>query len=164
MYDISSSTRCPWRTWSRSFRDGGTCGPPLDRPRGRGDRVASVVAREQCLHEFSRKRRCSHAQQNGSPRLDDVFIRPPPKLGSRRPSTRPRRRRQAVIPSSASTTLLEGLSQVLNNIKIIQKHLTPAARSPLIPADDVRRQDGHGVAGGRRKRRQHLPGTRRRRR
>ncbi|WP_423447887.1 ParA family protein [Kocuria sp. KSNUG] len=85
--------------------------------------LVSVVAREQrlqrALAEYAESR-----EQNGLPRLDYVFIDCPPSLGLLTINAFVAAT-EVLIPIQCEYYALEGLSQLLNNIKMIQKHLNP---------------------------------------
>ena len=85
--------------------------------------LVSVVAREQrlqrALAEYAEAR-----HQNGLPRLDYVFIDCPPSLGLLTINAFVAAT-EVLIPIQCEYYALEGLSQLLNNIKMIQKHLNP---------------------------------------
>lgn len=85
--------------------------------------LVSVVAREQrlqrALAEYAESR-----EHNGLPRLDYVFIDCPPSLGLLTINAFVAAT-EVLIPIQCEYYALEGLSQLLNNIKMIQKHLNP---------------------------------------
>lgn len=85
--------------------------------------LVSVVAREQrlqrALKEYARAR-----EARGEPRLDYVFIDCPPSLGLLTINAFVAAT-EVLIPIQCEYYALEGLSQLLNNIGMIQKHLNP---------------------------------------
>ena len=85
--------------------------------------LVSLVAREQrlqrSLEEYHRFR-----SENGLERLDYVLIDCPPSLGLLTVNAFVAAR-EVLIPIQCEYYALEGLSQLLNNIQMIQKHLNP---------------------------------------
>lgn len=85
--------------------------------------LVSLVAREQrlkrALDEYQR-----HRQETGQQRLDYVFIDCPPSLGLLTVNAFVAAQ-EVLIPIQCEYYALEGLSQLLNNIGMIQKHLNP---------------------------------------
>lgn len=85
--------------------------------------LVSVVAREQrlqrALKEYAKAR-----EERGEPRLDYVFIDCPPSLGLLTINAFVAAT-EVLIPIQCEYYALEGLSQLLNNINMIQKHLNP---------------------------------------
>ena len=85
--------------------------------------LVSVVAREQrlqrALAEYATAR-----EEAGLPRLDYVFIDCPPSLGLLTINAFVAAT-EVLIPIQCEYYALEGLSQLLNNIKMIQRHLNP---------------------------------------
>ncbi len=86
--------------------------------------LVSVVARENrlrnALAEYLR-----HRYRQGEPRIDYVFIDCPPSLGLLTVNAFVAAR-EVLIPIQTEYYALEGLSQLLNNIGLIQAHLNPA--------------------------------------
>lgn len=85
--------------------------------------LVSVVAREQrlqrALAEYAAAR-----EEAGLPRLDYVFIDCPPSLGLLTINAFVAAT-EVLIPIQCEYYALEGLSQLLNNIRMIQRHLNP---------------------------------------
>jgi chromosome partitioning protein len=85
--------------------------------------LVSLVAREQrlqrALEEYFHSR-----QTRGQERLDYVFIDCPPSLGLLTVNAFVAAQ-EVLIPIQCEYYALEGLSQLLNNIQMIQKHLNP---------------------------------------
>jgi chromosome partitioning protein len=85
--------------------------------------LVSLVAREQrlqrALEEYFQSR-----QTRGQERLDYVFIDCPPSLGLLTVNAFVAAQ-EVLIPIQCEYYALEGLSQLLNNIQMIQKHLNP---------------------------------------
>ena len=85
--------------------------------------LVSVVAREQRLQralvDYAAAR-----EESGLPRLDYVFIDCPPSLGLLTINAFVAAT-EVLIPIQCEYYALEGLSQLLNNIKMIQRHLNP---------------------------------------
>jgi chromosome partitioning protein len=85
--------------------------------------LVSLVAREQrlqrALEEYFQSR-----QTKGQERLDYVFIDCPPSLGLLTVNAFVAAQ-EVLIPIQCEYYALEGLSQLLNNIQMIQKHLNP---------------------------------------
>ncbi|GAA3057297.1 MULTISPECIES: ParA family protein [Actinomycetes] len=85
--------------------------------------LVSLVAREQrlqrALDQYHRYR-----EEQGLERLDYVFIDCPPSLGLLTVNAFVAAR-EVLIPIQCEYYALEGLSQLLNNIQMIQKHLNP---------------------------------------
>ncbi len=85
--------------------------------------LVSVVAREQrlqrALAEYAAAR-----EEAGLPRLDYVFIDCPPSLGLLTINAFVAAT-EVLIPIQCEYYALEGLSQLLNNIQMIQRHLNP---------------------------------------
>ena len=90
---------------------------------GAESELVSVVAREQrlqrALAEYAAAR-----EEAGLPRLDYVFIDCPPSLGLLTINAFVAAT-EVLIPIQCEYYALEGLSQLLNNIKMIQRHLNP---------------------------------------
>lgn len=85
--------------------------------------LVSVVAREQRLHR-ALKDYAKDREEAGLPRLDYVFIDCPPSLGLLTVNAFVAAT-EVLIPIQCEYYALEGLSQLLNNVKMIQKHLNP---------------------------------------
>lgn len=85
--------------------------------------LVSVVAREQRLQRALAEYATSRDEQ-GLPRLDYVFIDCPPSLGLLTINAFVAAT-EVLIPIQCEYYALEGLSQLLNNIAMIQKHLNP---------------------------------------
>ena len=85
--------------------------------------LVSVVAREQRLQRALAEYAASREEQ-GLPRLDYVFIDCPPSLGLLTINAFVAAT-EVLIPIQCEYYALEGLSQLLNNITMIQKHLNP---------------------------------------
>lgn len=85
--------------------------------------LVSVVAREQRLQRALAEYATSREEQ-GLPRLDYVFIDCPPSLGLLTINAFVAAT-EVLIPIQCEYYALEGLSQLLNNIAMIQKHLNP---------------------------------------
>lgn len=85
--------------------------------------LVSVVAREQRLQRALAEYATSREEQ-GLPRLDYVFIDCPPSLGLLTINAFVAAT-EVLIPIQCEYYALEGLSQLLNNITMIQKHLNP---------------------------------------
>lgn len=85
--------------------------------------LVSLVAREQrlqrALEEYMR-----HREDQEMERLDYVFIDCPPSLGLLTVNAFVAAK-EVLIPIQCEYYALEGLSQLLNNINMIQKHLNP---------------------------------------
>ncbi|TLP79909.1 ParA family protein [Nesterenkonia sphaerica] len=85
--------------------------------------LVSLVAREQrlqrALQEYFQSR-----ENDGQERLDYVFIDCPPSLGLLTVNACVAAQ-EVLIPIQCEYYALEGLSQLLNNIQMIQKHLNP---------------------------------------
>nr|WP_324295558.1 ParA family protein [Kocuria rhizophila] len=85
--------------------------------------LVSVVAREQRLQRALADYATAREDQ-GLPRLDYVFIDCPPSLGLLTINAFVAAT-EVLIPIQCEYYALEGLSQLLNNISMIQKHLNP---------------------------------------
>lgn len=86
--------------------------------------LVSLVAREQRLSR-ALKEYFSHRETQGLPRLDYVFIDCPPSLGLLTVNAFVAAN-EVLIPIQTEYYALEGLTQLLNNIRMIQKHLNSA--------------------------------------
>jgi chromosome partitioning protein len=83
--------------------------------------LVSLVAREQRLSR-ALKEYFSHREREGLPRIDYVFVDCPPSLGLLTVNAFVAAN-EVLIPIQTEYYALEGLSQLLNNIRMIQKHL-----------------------------------------
>ncbi|GFZ83328.1 ParA family protein [Nesterenkonia alkaliphila] len=92
--------------------------------------LVSLVAREQRLHR-ALEEYFQHREQNGLERLDYVFIDCPPSLGLLTVNAFVAAK-EVLIPIQCEYYALEGLSQLLNNISMIQKHLNPVLKVSTI--------------------------------
>lgn len=92
--------------------------------------LVSLVAREQRLQRALAEY-VDYREQTGAERLDYVFIDCPPSLGLLTVNAFVAAR-EVLIPIQCEYYALEGLSQLLNNIKMIQKHLNPPLRVSTI--------------------------------
>lgn len=92
--------------------------------------LVSLVAREQrlqrALDEYTAFR-----EEQGMERLDYVFIDCPPSLGLLTVNAFVAAK-EVLIPIQCEYYALEGLSQLLNNINMIQKHLNPVLKVSTI--------------------------------
>lgn len=97
------------------------CAPATIHLAGAEIELVSLVAREQRLHraiaEYVKFR-----EQNGLERLDFIFIDCPPSLGLLTVNAFCAAN-EVMIPIQCEYYALEGLSQLLKNIEMIQKHL-----------------------------------------
>lgn len=97
------------------------CAPATIHLAGAEIELVSLVAREQRLRRaielYGRER-----AENGQERIDYVFIDCPPSLGLLTVNAFVAAR-EVLIPIQCEYYALEGLSQLLNNIEMIQKHL-----------------------------------------
>ncbi|MCT1722109.1 ParA family protein [Kocuria marina] len=116
--------------------------------------LVSVVAREQRLQRALAEYATSR-EEHGLPRLDYVFIDCPPSLGLLTINAFVAAT-EVLIPIQCEYYALEGLSQLLNNITMIQKHLNPklVVSSILLTMYDGRTNLASQVAG---EVRQHFP-------
>lgn len=85
--------------------------------------LVSLVAREQRLQR-SLDEYHQYREEQGLPRLDYVFIDCPPSLGLLTVNAFVAAR-EVLIPIQCEYYALEGLTQLINNIQLIQKHLNP---------------------------------------
>lgn len=85
--------------------------------------LVSLVAREQRLAK-ALERYVAWREEQGQERLDYVFIDCPPSLGLLTVNAFVAAE-EVLIPIQAEYYALEGLSQLLKNIQMIQKHLNP---------------------------------------
>jgi len=92
--------------------------------------LVSLVAREQRLSR-ALKQYFSHREKQGQPRLDFVFIDCPPSLGLLTVNAFVAAG-EVLIPIQTEYYALEGLSQLLKNIEMIQKHLNASLRVSTI--------------------------------
>ncbi len=83
--------------------------------------LVSLVAREQRLRR-ALEEYANHRASKGEARLDYIFIDCPPSLGLLTVNAFVAAK-EVLIPIQCEYYALEGLSQLLNNIKLIQKHL-----------------------------------------
>lgn len=97
------------------------CAPATIHLAGAEIELVSLVAREQRLRRaidlYARER-----EENGEERLDYIFIDCPPSLGLLTVNAFVAAR-EVLIPIQCEYYALEGLSQLLKNIEMIQKHL-----------------------------------------
>ncbi|MFJ6002184.1 ParA family protein [Arthrobacter sp. NPDC092385] len=97
------------------------CAPATIHLAGAEIELVSLVAREQRLRRaidvYAKAR-----EENGEPRLDFVFIDCPPSLGLLTVNAFVAAK-EVLIPIQCEYYALEGLSQLLKNIEMIQKHL-----------------------------------------
>ena len=97
------------------------CAPATIHLAGAEIELVSLVAREQRLRRaidvYAKTR-----QKNGEPRLDYIFIDCPPSLGLLTVNAFCAAN-EVLIPIQCEYYALEGLSQLLKNIEMIQKHL-----------------------------------------
>ena len=92
--------------------------------------LVSLVAREQRLQRAFEEY-VQHRQDQGQDRLDYVFIDCPPSLGLLTVNAFVAAK-EVLIPIQCEYYALEGLSQLLSNIRMIQKHLNPTLRVSTI--------------------------------
>lgn len=92
--------------------------------------LVSLVAREQRLQRAFQQY-VQHRADQGQQRLDYVFIDCPPSLGLLTVNAFVAAH-EVLIPIQCEYYALEGLSQLLSNIRMIQKHLNPALRVSTI--------------------------------
>ena len=85
--------------------------------------LVSLVAREQRLSR-ALERYMAWREEQGQERLDYVFIDCPPSLGLLTVNAFVAAE-EVLIPIQAEYYALEGLSQLLNSVQMIQKHLNP---------------------------------------
>ena len=108
--------------------------------------LVSMVAREQrlsrALDQYAKGR-----EEQGLERLDYVFIDCPPSLGLLTINAFVAAS-EVLIPIQCEYYALEGLSQLLRNIEMIQKHLNPGSGRVHHPHDHVRRPYQPVLPGG----------------
>ncbi|GAA4834592.1 ParA family protein [Garicola koreensis] len=92
--------------------------------------LVSLVAREQRLQRAFDEY-VKHREEQGQDRLDYVFIDCPPSLGLLTVNAFVAAK-EVLIPIQCEYYALEGLSQLLSNIRMIQKHLNPTLRVSTI--------------------------------
>ena len=92
--------------------------------------LVSLVAREQRLQR-ALEQYMQYREDQGLGRLDYVFIDCPPSLGLLTVNAFVAAK-EVLIPIQCEYYALEGLSQLLNNINMIQKHLNPVLRVSTI--------------------------------
>lgn len=92
--------------------------------------LVSLVAREQRLSR-ALEQYFAHREREGLPRLDYVFIDCPPSLGLLTVNAFVAAK-EVLIPIQTEYYALEGLSQLLKNIEMIQKHLNGSLRVSTI--------------------------------
>ncbi|WP_082177521.1 ParA family protein [Arthrobacter sp. RIT-PI-e] len=97
------------------------CAPATIHLAGAEIELVSLVAREQRLRRAIEVYG-QHREQQGEPRLDFVFIDCPPSLGLLTVNAFVAAK-EVLIPIQCEYYALEGLSQLLKNIEMIQKHL-----------------------------------------
>ena len=92
--------------------------------------LVSLVAREQRLNRALQQYH-KHREEQGEQRLDFVIIDCPPSLGLLTVNAFVAAQ-EVLIPIQCEYYALEGLTQLLNNIDMIQKHLNPPLRVSTI--------------------------------
>lgn len=92
--------------------------------------LVSLVAREQRLQRAFEEY-VQHREDQGQDRLDYVFIDCPPSLGLLTVNAFVAAK-EVLIPIQCEYYALEGLTQLLSNIRMIQKHLNPTLRVSTI--------------------------------
>ncbi|WP_371130972.1 ParA family protein [Arthrobacter sp. SDTb3-6] len=97
------------------------CAPATIHLAGAEIELVSLVAREQRLRRAIDEY-VKHREQAGEPRLDFIFIDCPPSLGLLTVNAFCAAN-EVMIPIQCEYYALEGLSQLLKNIEMIQKHL-----------------------------------------
>lgn len=97
------------------------CAPATIHLAGAEIELVSLVAREQRLRRAIEEY-VKYRESNGEPRLDFVFIDCPPSLGLLTVNAFVAAN-EVMIPIQCEYYALEGLSQLLKNIEMIQKHL-----------------------------------------
>ena len=107
--------------------------------------LVSLVAREQRL----RTALDQYLQSLDEP-YHYVFIDCPPSLGLLTINAFVAAQ-EVLIPIQCEYYALEGLSQLLRNIELIERHLNPNLPGLDDPADDVRRSHEPGEPGGERR-------------
>ena len=147
------STRC-WSTarrWPRRCRRART-----SRTSGACPRRSTCRAPRSSWSRWSRARpgcgtrstpTSSGASANGQERIDYVFVDCPPSLGLLTVNAFVVAR-EVLIPIQCEYYALEGLSQLLKTIQLIQAHLNPRPARLDDPAHHVRRADEPRAAGG----------------
>ncbi len=101
--------------------EGLLCAPATIHLAGAEIELVSLVAREQRLRKALEKY-AEDREQKGLPRLDYILIDCPPSLGLLTVNAFCAAN-EVMIPIQCEYYALEGLSQLLNNISMIQKHL-----------------------------------------
>ena len=142
VYDvIINDIRSPM--WCRRAPNSATlfCVPATIHLAGAEIELVSLVAREQRL----RRALDLHLGEMADP-YHYVFIDCPPSLGLLTINAFVAAR-EVLIPIQCEYYALEGLSQLLKNIELIEKHLNPRAVRLDHPADDVRRPHQPGQPG-----------------
>ncbi|WP_434621732.1 ParA family protein [Arthrobacter sp. A5] len=97
------------------------CAPATIHLAGAEIELVSLVAREQRLRR-ALDAYAQHREKSGEERLDYIFVDCPPSLGLLTVNAFCAAN-EVLIPIQCEYYALEGLSQLLNNIEMIQKHL-----------------------------------------